>query len=201
MSLIAPSVWLPRIVTLLLVALIAVTVSFWVLRWRQQTAKLPAPRPLANAVQVDSQAVARVLGSIGPAAPIYAPSNATRFVLTGVLAAPSGRGVALIAVDGKPGRAYQVGAQVDGSTVLRSVGARLATLSVTGQDRDELTLELPALKRTVTAPADVKTLLGHATQTQNAPSTSGFGVAPNLPNLPKQPAAVEFQNRTGADQY
>lgn len=198
MSLIAPSVWLPRIVTLLLVALIAVTVSFWVLRWRQQTAKLPAPQPRVNAAQVDSQAVARVLGSSGPAAPIYTPGNATRFVLTGVLAAPSGRGVALIAVDGKPGRAYQVGAQVDGSTVLRSVGARLAILSLAGQNGDLLTLELPTLKRTATAPVDVKTLLGHATQPQNAPSTSGFGMAPNLP---KQPAAVEFQNRTGADQY
>ena len=60
------------------------------------------------------------------------PQADARFSLIGVVsprgAQPVREGVALIAVDGKPARAFRVGAVVDGQTVLQSVQARGADL-------------------------------------------------------------------------
>jgi general secretion pathway protein C len=53
-------------------------------------------------------------------------------------------GVALIAVDGKPARAFPVGKRVDGDLVLQSVSLRSAELGP-GQGAASLRLELPAL--------------------------------------------------------
>jgi general secretion pathway protein C len=53
-------------------------------------------------------------------------------------------GVALIALDGKPAKAYKVGAVVEGDKVLQSVGARNATLGPKGGPA-VVALSLPAL--------------------------------------------------------
>ena len=82
------------------------------------------------------------VASAGPALP-----TSSRMTLVGVVADAHSAGVALIAVDGKPAKPFRVGATVDGSLVLQSVGARKATL---GADRDAVApvvLELPALVR------------------------------------------------------
>jgi general secretion pathway protein C len=92
---------------------------------------------------------ALVVGAAGPArgdltrllgadpAPVAAaaapePVADARFQLVGVVSPRSPQaareGLALIAVDGKPPRAYRVGAVVDGPNVLQSVEARGATL-------------------------------------------------------------------------
>jgi general secretion pathway protein C len=52
--------------------------------------------------------------------------------------------VALIAVDGKPAKAYAVGARLDGELVLRSVSLRTASID-TGQGQPPVLLELPVL--------------------------------------------------------
>jgi general secretion pathway protein C len=61
-----------------------------------------------------------------------APPPDARFQLIGVVAprarASAAEGVALIAVDGKPARAYRVGAVVEGQTVLQAVAVRSAQL-------------------------------------------------------------------------
>jgi general secretion pathway protein C len=61
---------------------------------------------------------------------------ASRFQLLGVVApraaAASREGLALIAIDGKPARAYRVGAAVDGELVLQTVRARGADLGARG---------------------------------------------------------------------
>lgn len=77
----------------------------------------------------------RLLGA-DPPPPVVAaaeqPVADARFQLVGVVSPRSPRaakeGLALIAVDGKPPKAYRVGAVVDGTTVLQSVAARGATL-------------------------------------------------------------------------
>jgi general secretion pathway protein C len=94
----------------------------------------------------------RLLGAAAPepvAVPeaTVAPEMASRFRLVGVVAPKSPRrleGLALIAVDGKPAKAYRVGAAIDGNLVLQSVHARGAALGMRGGPPD-LTLELPAL--------------------------------------------------------
>lgn len=126
--------------TFLLWAAAAATAVFWALRFFAGGAAVPAhAKPVSAVAPVPAlQAVdlSRVLGAepapvAAVATPQAAPSDA-RFQLLGVVAsrsAPSAReAVALIAVDGKPARAYRVGAVVSGDTVLRAVHAKGADL-------------------------------------------------------------------------
>ena len=89
------------------------------------------PRP-GRAARGD---LTRLLG-VDPAPVVAAaapePAADARFKLVGVVSPRSPQaareGLALIAVDGKPPRAYRVGAVVDGPNVLQAVNARGATL-------------------------------------------------------------------------
>ena len=59
-------------------------------------------------------------------------------------AAASGQGVALIAVDGKPAKAFGVGARLDSDLVLQSVSLRTASIGP-AQGAASVKLELPPL--------------------------------------------------------
>lgn len=67
-----------------------------------------------------------------PEAALPEPAADERFQLIGVVSPPSRQaareGVALIAVDGRPAKAFRVGAVVEGDTVLQTVAARGVTL-------------------------------------------------------------------------
>jgi general secretion pathway protein C len=88
------------------------------------------------------------------------PAADARFRLVGVVSprgASTGRdALALIAVDGKPAKAYRVGTAVDGETVLQSVTTRGAALGPMG-GAASVALEIPALApaATGTMPAAV----------------------------------------------
>jgi general secretion pathway protein C len=86
------------------------------------------------------------------------PVADARFQLIGVVApraaGSAGEGLALIAVDGKPARAYRVGATVDGEQVLQSVQARGVTLGPRdGAALVALTIPPPAAANTGTLPS------------------------------------------------
>ncbi|MDQ6684408.1 MAG: general secretion pathway protein C, partial [Pseudomonadota bacterium] len=118
-------------------SLVAATAMFWLLRLG-----VTAPQAPAYAVAVARTAalhgdLSRLFGAapVLSAAAAASPDVPSRFRLLGVMAprAPllegsSDYGVALIAVDGKPPRAYSVGARVDPDLVLRSVGRRSASI-------------------------------------------------------------------------
>ena len=74
------------------------------------------------------------------------PLPDARFQLVGVVApranASTHQGVALIAIDGRPAKAYRVGALIDGTTVLQSVQARGAQIGPRGAP-PLATLQLP----------------------------------------------------------
>ncbi len=124
-------------------SLVAATAVFWVLR----LAASPAPVP-PYAVAVSKSIVvrgdlARLFGAPPRVAVVAgaAPEAPSRYKLLGVMAprskaaqAEEGRGVALIAVDGKPAKAYAIGARLDGDLVLQSVGLRTAAIG-TAQGR------------------------------------------------------------------
>jgi general secretion pathway protein C len=142
-----------RAVTFALSALVAASAVYWGLQWggtQANTSTAAQPNPRATAVP-DPQAVARALGGgmgVATAASASPAASAnSRLTLVGVVADAHSAGLALIAIDGKPAKPFRVGATVDGSLVLQSVGARKATL---GADRDvsaPLVLELPALPK------------------------------------------------------
>ena len=134
-------------------SLVAATAVFWALRFSARPLQAPA-----YAVAVGKPApihgdLTRLFG----AAPIVAvmsdaaPEAPSRFKLLGVMAPRSseaqsmaGRGLALIAVDGKPAKAYAVGSRLDSDLVLQSVSMRTASLGPAQGNRSVL-LELPAL--------------------------------------------------------
>ncbi len=134
-------------------SLVAASAVFWALRFGVQVPQAPA-----HAVPIDRAAPPRGdLARLFGAAPVLAvtegarPEAPSRFRLVGVMApkssTPQGTGaygLALIAVDGKPPRAFAVGAKLDSDLVLQSVGLRTASLGP-AQGARSLLLELPAL--------------------------------------------------------
>jgi general secretion pathway protein C len=134
-------------------SLVAATAVFWALR----LAASPAPVP-PYAIAVSKSVVVRgdltrLFGAPPRVAVVAgaAPEAPSRYKLLGVMAprspaaqAEEGRGVALIAVDGKPPKAYAIGARLDGDLVVQSVGLRTASIG-TAQGARSVLLELPAL--------------------------------------------------------
>jgi general secretion pathway protein C len=97
-----------------------------------------------QARQIDPQMVARLLGGGQSAVTVsLADSVASRFKLSGVVAARNKGGYAVISVDGKPARPYRVGTPVNDGLVLHSVAARSAALAASVDAPVSFTLELP----------------------------------------------------------
>lgn len=143
-----PVTWTVRGATFALWALAAMSAVYWGLKLGGGTAapRVPVigPRQVAAA---DPAAIARLLGST-PAAAVQATpvaSLSSRFQLIGVAAGESsGRGAAVISVDGKPARPYGVGSMIEEGLILQSVQGRRAVLAAQPGGPAVLTLELPA---------------------------------------------------------
>ena len=120
-------------------ALVAGSALFWGLRLFAQAPQAPAQTMVAELGAGARGDLTRVFGP-DPVAMAQAaepePVADARFQLIGVVSPRGGgansQGLALIAVDGKPAKAYRVGSVVDGQTVLQSVQARGAALGPRG---------------------------------------------------------------------
>lgn len=128
-------------------ALVAASGLAW--GWRSLRVRPAVPTALAAPPAAPEQApdpalLLRLLSAADlPNGAALAPASA-RFSLQGVIASAQGAaGVALIAVDGKPARAYRVGQSLDGQWLLQSLQPRSASLGQ-GQGGPLLRLELPA---------------------------------------------------------
>ncbi len=121
-------------------ALVAGSAFFWGLRIFVQAPAVPRDTVVAQPGGGLRGDLTRLFGADAPppppptAEPVAAPDP--RFVLVGVLSPRSPgaarEGVALIAIDGSPAKAYRVGQVVDNTTVLQSVNARGAQLGPRG---------------------------------------------------------------------
>lgn len=115
-------------------ALAAASGAYWGLRLFSNPLPVPAHAKPVQAGVAPRGDLTRLFGVDAPPPVVETaePAPDTRFQLIGVLSprapAAAGEGVALIAVDGKPPRAYRVGAVVDGQNVLKTVDPRGATL-------------------------------------------------------------------------
>jgi general secretion pathway protein C len=144
---------LSRFAAFVIWAAVAASIVFWALRLGTRPLAVPAHTQLVSAASGVDADLSRLFGSDAPAVP---PSAAmapavqadARFRLVGVVAArtpaAAAEGLALIATDGKPAKAYRVGTAVDGEMVLLAVHARGASLGPRGQPA-QVALELPAL--------------------------------------------------------
>jgi general secretion pathway protein C len=166
---------LARLCAFVIWALVAATAVFWGLRLF-----VTAPVAPSHAVPVGETAVlrgdlSRLLGSapVAVAAAAATPEAVSRFRLIGVMAprtaaasAATGAGVALIAVDGKPAKAYAVGARLDGEAMLQSVSLRAASIAM-GPGQAPVLLELAPLPAPATGSLPV--LLSPATAVAPVP--------------------------------
>jgi general secretion pathway protein C len=120
-------------------ALVAGSALFWGLRLFVTPAQAPVQTRVVEPGAGGRGDLTRVFGP-DPVAAVQAPEPEpvadARFQLIGVVSPRVGgdgsQGVALIAVDGKPAKAYRVGSVVDGQNVLQSVRARGAALGPRG---------------------------------------------------------------------
>lgn len=116
-------------------ALVSASALFWGLRLFVKPPQAPPQTQLAEPATGLRGDLSRLLGVDPPPTVVAAeaePQADARFALIGVVSPRSARaaneGLALIAVDGGPPKAYRVGAVVDGEQVLKSVSARSASL-------------------------------------------------------------------------
>jgi general secretion pathway protein C len=133
-------------------ALVAAGLMFWGYRLLARPMALPANVQTVAQSPGAAGDLGRMLGAApAPQSAAVAPvAESSRFRLYGVLApvaaigvaGQSTAGVALIAIEGKPARAYKVGSRLDSNTVLQSISRRSASLGPE-QGATSVVLELP----------------------------------------------------------
>ena len=135
-------------------ALVAASAVFWGLKLVATGARAPAH---AAVVAPDAATAGADLTRVFGAAPVAPPPAASaalppadaRFKLVGVAAGRSGRslpGLALIAVDGKPARAFAIGSAVDAAANVHVLTVAHRRVELGPRDGPpQMTLELPGL--------------------------------------------------------
>ena len=175
-----------RLSALLVWGLVLASAVFWGLRLVGQPTPVPAQAQVALPGGLPGGDLSRLLGAapaVVAAAEPPPPAVASRFVLTGVVAsagprsarAEAGPGVALLAVDGKPARAFRVGDALDERLVLRSVGLRSAHIGA-ADGSGEFVLELPK-----PSPAATGVPAGVVVPASDGGALPGFTPAPMPP--------------------
>ena len=127
-------------------ALVAACVAFWGLKIFAATHPVPAGALTPVPPVATAGPMVRLFGAT--AAPEEAddssPAESDRFQLVGVIAPRAGsQGIAIVAVDNQPPKAWRVGAALEGDTTLLGVAKRSAEFGPTGGPA-AFTLELPA---------------------------------------------------------
>jgi general secretion pathway protein C len=146
--------WGVRLATLVVWAVLACAVMYWVLQWpRADAARADQPATLSVAGDELSTpaptpaAMGRALGApSGGGERAAAPSLAARLSLQGVVRAGTHDGAALIVIDGKPARSVRVGMEVEPGLYLLALEPRRASLGPDPRGGESLSLELPRPK-------------------------------------------------------
>lgn len=187
-------------------AAVAAVAAYWGLKLGARPLAVPTQAAVAGPSRAADADLTRLFGAAPAAAVAEAappPPESARFQLLGVAAprdprpgagpdaAPAAGGVALIALDGKPPRAYRTGAVIDGDLVLQAVVARGVSIGPRG-GAALVSLELPPLPPPATGvpaaatgvpvPSTVPVpqgLPGPAALTQPAPGLPPPQVLPN----------------------
>jgi general secretion pathway protein C len=192
---------LARLSAFVIWALVAASAVFWGLRLWTRSAEAPGYTVPVGDVAAARGDLTRVLGAtpVATAAAVAIPEVASRFRLLGIMAPkasagaglPSTRqGVALIAVDGKPPKAFVVGSSLDTGLVLQSVSHRTASIGA-AQGAPAVTLELPPLAAAATGtlpPPGIGT--GSGSAPRNPAAAMPVPPAPPAPVAPQAPMPV-----------
>lgn len=140
----SPSVWSARLLWLC----VGLSLAHWGWRWWGQTPPEPVPLVPAQRLAVEPDMVARGLGfaQFGDVTLAAAPTTSNH-VLLGVVRDHDGYGLALIATNGQPAKAYRVGAAVADGVWLGALGVRDVALVAQPGGAVVTHLSLPPLPR------------------------------------------------------
>lgn len=137
----------PKIGGALVWCVAAASAVFWLLTWPSGSAVQGVP--WLQSTDQNAAGSANGLSHLARAWGVQAPlpevsiAQSSRFQLLGVVAAASGQGSALIAVDGQPPRAFKVGQTVADGVVLQSLGPKQAQLGASVQGAALFSVSLP----------------------------------------------------------
>lgn len=137
-----------RIFAFLVWAACAAGLAYWGLRWFAKPLPVPGHSVTVSMTVEPKGNMAQLLTAPETSPEAAGPSAeqsalAARIQLIGLMAAHngSGPGVALLAVDGKPAKAYQVGQAIDGEQVVQAITRQGVDIGLPGQPA---TATLPA---------------------------------------------------------
>ncbi len=134
--------WAPRLLSVLLFALLCAIVAYWALRLLEPPVRIAPSGSLAAAEAVGSLGPAQTLfGRAGTSDAPVARALASNFKVLGVIA-DTERGAAIISIDGRPAEAYGVGMQIDDNHKLKAVSAREVVILRGGE---EIRVDAPAI--------------------------------------------------------
>jgi general secretion pathway protein C len=187
-----------RLTAFLVWAAVAASVAFWGLRLLARPTAAPAQTLPVSLEQATRGDMLRLFPApLRSAMAAIEPALVSRFKLVGVIAPrddASRDGVALIAVDGKPPRAYHVGSRLDRDLVLQSVNQRGASIGPANGPTAGM-LSAPTLPPpNIGSLPSAQSLLSNG-EVNAAPSGLPPGGAPGVP--PGMPMGAAPQPPTG----
>ena len=145
--------WVPRLLTAAVWAGVAGSAVYWALTLGAKPQSMPANATVSGLEASLQGDIVRLFGerAAAGASPVAAPPPAaSRFRVLGVVGSVrGGDGVALLSVDGKPPKAFRLGARVDPDWALEAVTQKQVRLSPV-KGGASITLDLPALAQAAT---------------------------------------------------
>ena len=189
-----------RITAWIVWALLAVSTVAWGMKLFVQPVAVPVQAQLVGVEEQtrgDALRLFAQMPSAAGSAPVAGPS-AGRFKLVGVASAsaddPDFGGVALLSIDGKPARAFELGAVIEGEWVVQIIEPRQVRLGRAGE-LPSLTLDLPGLPPPATGTLSMALAAREAAARQLSavrPGASGVmpGMTPVIGAVPGQPSVV-----------
>jgi len=180
---------LSRFAAFVIWASVAASLVFWAARLLATPTPVPPHATLVSMATASKGDLARLFGSSAEApTPVNDPeptvSTDTRYELVGVVAprsaAARAEGLAVIAFDGKPARAYRVGTAVDGELVLLKVHSRGASLGAAGQ-APQINLELPLVPPPTRGSLPILPTVGGAPAGSDLPVPAQGGLGGPMP--------------------
>jgi len=134
--------WAPRLLSVLLFALLCAVVAYWALRLLEPPVRIAPSGSLAAAETVASLGPAQTLfGRTGGNDAPVAQAISSNFKVLGVIA-DNERGAAVISVEGRPPQAFGVGMQIDDNHKLGSVSSSEVVIL---RGSEEIHVDAPAL--------------------------------------------------------
>lgn len=134
--------WAPRLLSILLFALLCAIVAYWALRLFEPPVRIAPSGSLAAAETVTSLGPAQTLfGRAGGNDAPVAQAISSNFKVLGVIA-DNERGAAVISIEGRPPQAFGVGMRIDDNHKLKAVSANEVVIQ---RGSEEIHVEAPAL--------------------------------------------------------